>query len=326
MARKPRIHFPGAFYHVISRGNQGQMIFHDDADRNRYLSLLEELPNRFRCKLYAYVLMGNHVHLLVEVTAIPLAKIMQNLQFRYTQYYNRRYQKRGHLFQGRYKAILCDRESYLLELVRYIHLNPVRAGLIRHIDRYRWSSHPMYLRGDGKGGWVSVDAVLKQFGEKRHQAIRRYREFIRDGLGEGHREDYYRVIDQRFLGDDEFVEEVRERGQEAEERLPVDIVLKDIVQAACREFGVRPERVSQRGKSREVSRLRWTIGKLAVEEGGYRLVEVARFFGRDPGVMSRGLRLLEERLVEEKELQRKIGRLQVGIREGRKVKIARRHA
>ncbi len=87
MARKPRIHFPGAFYHVISRGNQGQTVFHDDADRNRYLSLLEELPNRFRCKLYAYVLMGNHVHLLVEVTAIALAKIMQNLQFRYTQYY-----------------------------------------------------------------------------------------------------------------------------------------------------------------------------------------------------------------------------------------------
>ncbi|MGH7771997.1 MAG: transposase, partial [Candidatus Binatia bacterium] len=201
MARKPRVYFPGAFYHVISRGNQGQMIFHDDVDRERYLSLLREVQTRYGPKLYAYVLMGNHVHLLMEVGGVPLSKIMQNLQFRYTRYYNQRYRKIGHLFQGRYKAILCDRESYLLELVRYIHLNPVRAGLTRHIDGYRWSSHPIYLRG-GEERVVSVKAVLEQFGGRRGEAIRQYRKFINDGLGEGHREDYYQVIDQRFLGDE----------------------------------------------------------------------------------------------------------------------------
>lgn len=124
---------------------------------------------------------------------------MQNLQFRYTQHYNRRYRKIGHLFQGRYKAVLCDRDSYLLELVRYIHLNPIRAGLIQRPDRYRWSSHRVYLEGDEKQG-VSVNIVLEQFGKKRREAIRRYREFISDGLGEGHRDDLYEVIDQRFLG------------------------------------------------------------------------------------------------------------------------------
>ena len=124
----------------MSRGNQGQLIFLDDGDRQRYLKLLKELPRQFGCKLYAYVLMDNHVHLLVEVGNLPLSKIMQNLQFRYTQQYNRRYRKVGHLFQGRYKAILCDRDNYLLELVRYIHLNPIRAGLVRRTDRYRWSS------------------------------------------------------------------------------------------------------------------------------------------------------------------------------------------
>ena len=301
------------------------MIFHHDADRQRYLSLLQEVKTRYGLKLYAYVLMGNHVHLLMEVGAVPLSKIMQNLQFRYTRYYNRRYRKVGHLFQGRYKAILCDRESYLLELVRYIHLNPLRAGLIREIDRYRWSSHPIYLRGDEKRE-VSVRAVLEQFGGKRAEAIRRYRKFIHDGLGEGHRGDYYQVIDQRFLGDEEFAEEARERAEEPEERLPVDIDLKDIVKLVCHEFGMRSERLSQREKSREVSQLRWIIGKLAAEEAGYRLVEVARFFRRDPGVMSRGVRLLEERLIQERELQKRVGRLQVLIREGRKPRIARRQA
>ena len=325
MARKPRVHFPGAFYHVISRGNQGQKIFHDDADREGYLSLLQEVQTRYGLKLYAYVLMGNHVHLLVEVGGLPLSKIMQNLQFRYTRYYNRRYRKMGHLFQGRYKAILCDRDSYLLELVRYIHLNPVRAGLVRQIDRYRWSTHPIYLRGDERR-LVSVNSVLEQFGGTRAAAIRRYRKFIHDGLGEGHREDYYQVIDQRFLGDEEFVEEVREKAEEPGERLPVDIDLNDIVKLVCHEFRIRPERVFQRDKSREVSQLRWIIGKLAAEEADCRLVEVARFFRRDPGVVSRGLRLLEERLIEEKGLQKRVSRLQVTIREGRKPKIARRQA
>ena len=326
MARKPRIHFPGAFYHVISRGNHRQAIFHDDADRKRYLSLLEEIPKRYGCKLYAYILMGNHIHLLIEVGGIPLSKIMQSLQFRYTQYYNRRYKKSGHLFQGRYKAILCDRESYLLELVRYIHLNAVRAGLARKVDQYPWSSHWVYLRGDMENRTVSVGLVLKQFGSKRKEAIQRYREFIRDGLGEGHREDYYQVIDQRFLGDEDFVEEAREKGQEPETRQPVDIELKEIVHAACREFGVRAERVCQREKGRQVSRLRWIIAKVAIAEGGYRMVELARYLGRDPGVISRGLRSLDELLLKEKGMQERIRRLQAGIRVGRRVKIARTQA
>jgi REP element-mobilizing transposase RayT len=301
------------------------MIFHDDLDRKRYLSLLEEVQNRYSCKLYAYVLMGNHVHLLEEVGVAPLSTIMQNLQFRYTRYYNLRYGKIGHLFQGRYKAILCDRDNYLLELVRYIHLNPVRAGLSKQVGGYRWSSHGNYLSGDDKGG-VSVRAVLEQFGKKRGEAIRQYREFITEGLGDGHREEYYKVIDQRFLGDEEFVEEVREKLDEPEMRYPVEIELRDIAKLVCDEFGIGAERVYQREKSREVSQLRWIIGKLACEEAGNRLMEVARFFGRDAGVMSRGLRLLAERLAEEKELQRRVDRLRRVMREGRTGRIAKRQA
>lgn len=325
MARKPRVHYPGALYHAMSRGNQGQLIFLDDGDRQRYLNLLKELPRRFGCKLYAYVLMDNHVHLLVEVGNLPLSKIMQNLQFRYTQQYNRRYRKVGHLFQGRYKAILCDRDNYLLELVRYIHLNPIRAGLVRRTDRYRWSSHAMYVKGDETQG-VSVNTVLEQFGSRRRGAIQRYREFISEGMGEGHREDLYQTIDQRFLGDEEFAQEIRERVEEVEDNPPIDIELEEIVKKVCGEFGIHSQRVLGREKSREISEVRWMIGRLAIEQAGYRLMEVARYLNRDPGVMSRGIRHIEERLEQDKQLSRRIGKLQVRMREGRKTKIARRQA
>ena len=131
MARKPRIHFPGALYHVITRGNRRQGIFLDEKDLQRFLTYLSDCKNRFPFRLYAYALMKNHLHLLIEVEENPLSRIMQSLLFGYARYFNRRYGEVGHLFQGRYKAILCDKDAYLLELVRYIHLNPVRAKIVR---------------------------------------------------------------------------------------------------------------------------------------------------------------------------------------------------
>ncbi len=132
-----------------------------------------------------------------------------------------------------------------MELVRYIHLNPIRSGIVRRPDRYRWSSHREYLQGNEAQG-VSVNPVLEQFGKRQKEAIRRYREFTRDGLGEGHRKDLYDVIDQRFLGDEEFVEDTRERVEEPDTKPPVDIALKDIVGVVCSRFNVLPRRVRQR--------------------------------------------------------------------------------
>lgn len=177
MARKPRIHYSGACYHVICRGNQGQRIFRDAADHQRYVQLLQAGRERYGFRLYAYVLMPNHIHHLIEVGPTPLSKIMQNILFRYTRYWNRRYRKIGHLFQGRYKAILCEKESYLLELIRYIHLNPVRSRIIRDPSRYAWSSHAAYLKGDGRG-WLAVKEVLPRWGRHRGEAIAAYQRFV----------------------------------------------------------------------------------------------------------------------------------------------------
>jgi REP element-mobilizing transposase RayT len=173
MARKPRVEYPGAFYHVICRGNHRQVIFRGDADRTFYLERLEKYRQRYGLTVYAYVLMSNHVHLLMEPGKLPLSKIMQGLQFTYTQYFNRKYRKVGHLFQGRYRAILSDRQAYLLELVRYLHLNP---GHIRSpLDpwKYRWSGHGAYL-GKQSSVRVEISAVLGELAKSVGPARRAY--------------------------------------------------------------------------------------------------------------------------------------------------------
>jgi len=141
MTRKSRIHYPGAVYHVILRGNGGEDIFFARQDRTRFYLLLQEGVERYGHRIHAFCCMTNHVHLAIQVAEISLAKIIQNVSFRYTRHINKRKKRIGHLFQGRYKALLIDAETYLLELVRYIHLNPVRAGIVHKPDEYPWSGH-----------------------------------------------------------------------------------------------------------------------------------------------------------------------------------------
>jgi len=136
MARKSRIEYPGAFYHVMTRGNRKQVVFKDDKDRLKFLRKLLEYKEKYGFALYAYILMKNHIHLLIETRDVPLSRIMQGLLQSYTQWYNGKYRVVGHLFQGRYKAILCDKKVYLLNLIRYIHLNCIRVGLVKEPSAY----------------------------------------------------------------------------------------------------------------------------------------------------------------------------------------------
>jgi REP element-mobilizing transposase RayT len=139
MARRPRVHFPGALYHVIARDNKGQRVFRREADFELYLKLLKDYKQELGFLLYAYSLMPTHVHLFLESGDTPLPGLMQRLQFRYRRNYNIRYKTWGHLFQGRYKAILCEKDSYLVELSVYLHLNPVRAGIVQNPKEYLWT-------------------------------------------------------------------------------------------------------------------------------------------------------------------------------------------
>ncbi len=186
--------------------------------------------------------MSNHVHLLVETQYPPLSKFMQGLQFTYTQHYNRKYSKAGHLFQGRYKAILCDRDAYLLELVRYLHLNPARMK--RRVDpwKYPWSSHRAYIGHDCSVG-IEKSLVLVQFGRSEGQARRGYLSFMRESRVMKHEERYYETIDQRFLGDERFIEGVDRKTQGKRE---IDKRVKkgpfsELVAVVAKEYRVDPD-------------------------------------------------------------------------------------
>lgn len=184
MARPLRIEFPGALYHVTARGNARQDIFLDDEDRHLFLSVLDRVVSRFRLRLHACCLTDNHYHLLLETPEGNLSKALRQLNGVYTQAFNRRHGKVGHVLQGRFEAILVERDSYLLELCRYIVLDPVRARITRKPDRYRWSSYRASAGLEPVPGFLMVDWLLSQFGGQRAAAQRRYQTFVAEGIGQ----------------------------------------------------------------------------------------------------------------------------------------------
>ena len=203
MARPLRIEFPGALYHITSRGDRQEAIYEDDEDRRAYLEILGDVVERFGWLCYAYCLMGNHYHLVIETLEGNLAKGMRHLNGVYTQLSNRRHGRVGHLFQGRYKAILIDKDAYWLEVSRYVVLNPVRAGMAKEPGGWPWSSYNATVGTNSAPTWLKVDVLLEQFGQKRSVARRRYKSFVDEGVG---RESLWSELNhQIYLGDDRFV-------------------------------------------------------------------------------------------------------------------------
>jgi hypothetical protein len=264
--------------------------------------------------------MPNHFHLLLEVSRSPLSKAMQSLLYRYTRYYNRRYHKIGHLFQGRYKAILCDRDSYLMELIRYLHLNPVRAGMCKEPGGYRWSSHGEYLRGLSSRG-IAVAQGLGFWGSQRGQALRAYRQFIHDGLKEGHREEYYEVKEQQYLGDDGFVEVVHRALDDQDETRPVRVTMAEVVKAIAQGAGVSIAAILSKGRGRVGSRLRAEAAYIGREVGGIGLTEAAKYLGRDQSTVSLAVKRLEEGFDHDPARRKRLEALCKRLRQGRRRNI-----
>ena len=207
MARPLRIEYPGALYHVTSRGDRQEAIFDDDQDRTAFLNVLGEVISRFRWRCHAYCLMGNHYHLMMETPEGNLTKGMRQLNGVFTQWSNRRHKRSGHLFQGRYKAILVNRDSYFLELARYIVLNPVRAAMVKHPSQWKWSSYGATSGRASAPAWLTTYDLLAEFGKRGAAGRRKYQEFIAEGMG---KESIWKDLQgQIYLGDDDFVEQMR---------------------------------------------------------------------------------------------------------------------
>lgn len=202
MVRPLRIEYEDAVYHVTSRGNAGEDIFRDNIDRKRFLELLGTVVKRFGWICYAYCLMSNHYHLLIETPEPNLSRGMKHLNGVYTQWFNRRHSRAGHLVQGRFKAVLVEKEGYLLELARYIVLNPVRARMVHNPLDWPWSSYRATAGHVDPQDFLTIDWLLSQFGNDPQQAIRAYRAFVRQGKGI---DVWKEVKSGTFLGDELFV-------------------------------------------------------------------------------------------------------------------------
>lgn len=259
MARPLRIEFPGALYHVTSRGNERKDIFLNNKDRQAFLDILARCCNLFNWLCHAYCLMDNHYHLVIETVDGTLSKGMRQLNGVYTQKFNWNHNKVGHIFQGRYKAILIERDTHLLEACRYVVLNPVRAKMVAEPKQWQWSSYLATSGLEVPPAFLSTDWVLQQFGEKANKARQKYRDFVKDGIGRNSIWDDVRC--QILLGDEGFVDKFSDVAKGIE-------ILKEIPRS--QRFLHRPplEQLFMAG-IREDRKLRYRAVFEAVEIHGY---------------------------------------------------------
>jgi putative transposase len=278
MARPLRLEFAGTLYHVTLRGYRREDIYLDDDDRAAWLVVIGDVCARFNWIVHAYCQMTNHYHLLVETVDGNLSKGMRQLNGVYTQRFNRRHGMVGHLFQGRYKAILIQKDAYLLELTRYVVLNPLRARMVSRLEDWPWSSYQTMIGEANVPGWLDADWLLRQFGRERQRAIESCRRFIMEGKGLPSPLDQTRH--QLLLGDDTFVEQFwRDKKLEA---------LREVSKAHRRSVALPLAEYRQRHSDRIEAMAR------AYLSGAYTMSEIGAHFGVHYMTVSRAVRRFEQ--------------------------------
>ncbi len=319
MPRGPRLDAKGALHHVMARGIEKRTIFHTNRDRQDLVNRLADIVPASGTAVYAWSLLPNHFHLVVRTGTVGLSRVMRRLLTGYAVSFNLRHKRVGRLFQNRFKSIVVEEEPYLLELVRYIHLNPFRVGLVKSVgelSRYRWSGHAT-LMGTAERPWQDVEYVLERFGTSVWEARQAYCEFVVDGVSEGRREDLVGgglirsiggrqnipelsrgrerwAFDERVLGSSEYVVSLLEGEEAARERREMTAperkqALDHLVSFAGSQTGLRREEVISGSRRRHVVRCRGIVGYLAVCELGIPVAEVGRSLGVSIQSILRGL-------------------------------------
>ena len=209
MARALRITFPGAFYHITSRGNERKAVFKSNRDREKFLEYLESATQRYDAVIHTYCLMDNHYHLLLETPVGNLPQIMRHINGAYTTYFNTKRMRSGHLFQGRYKAILVDVDEYVKELSRYIHLNPVRAKMVEKPEDYKWSSYRFFVGKEKVPPWLNTELIMGYFGSGKVERINKYSRFINSIVGRKHNNPLENVVSSTLLGSEGFISYIK---------------------------------------------------------------------------------------------------------------------
>jgi len=319
MPRQARLDIPGALHHIMVRGINKSTIFEDDQDRVQFLNRLGGNVIDARASVYAWVLMTNHAHILFKSGKQGISAVMRRQLTWYAQYFNRRHGRSGHLFENRYKSILCDEENYLLALIRYIHLNPIRGGIVETVEelnRYPWCGHSAMV-GKRECPWMDVDYVLLQVNAQKRRAQNAYRRFVGEGISMGHQPEltggglirskggWSQVLsarrsgqeeeyDERILGSGDFVSAAL---KEAEEKTRLQLKFRQtgrtftkIIEQECGAADISPHELKGGSRRRIVSRVRIKIAKRGLDEFGLSLAEIARHVGVSTSGIARAIK------------------------------------
>lgn len=274
MSRPIRLQFPGALYHVTSRGDRKSLVFHDQNDRLMWLSILAEVCALYNFVIHGYCQMSNHYHIVVETVDGNLAQGMQQLNGIYSQYFNRRHGLVGHVFQGRYKAILIQREAYLMEVARYVVLNPVRAGMVQAPEDWQWSSYPYILGTYTAPPWLEVASTLQMFSSEAELAVAAYRRFVTAGICAPN--PLLNTRHQLILGDDAFVTAARQP--------PAANALRAVPKLQRRALALSLADYQQQAPSRDEAM------HDAYSSTAYTMEQIAAFFGVSSKTVSRAIK------------------------------------
>ena len=307
MSRSLRIEYPGAFYHITARGNERKAIFRAKENYEKFISYLESATQRYGAQIHCFCLMPNHYHLLLETPWGNLHTILHHLNTSYTNYFNAKTRRAGHLLQGRYHAILVEKDSYALELSRYIHLNPVRARLVSDPARYSWSSYSIYI-GMGKGcGWLEKRFILNQISTKERRAQKGYEKYVKEGARQKMDHPLEKVVGSTLLGSDGFIEWVRAKWIEKKD------ISRDV--PALRRLARWPDLSTILRQTRKVfgsgtAESRRVALYLSHRLSGASLREVGKFFGGiGPSAVTQNTRRFGVRLAEDRGLSEKVDSL-----------------
>lgn len=259
MTRPLRIQYPNAWYHVMNRGRHGEPLYGDAQDHLDFIDLLKETCSMWNVKIAAYCLMTNHYHLLIQTPQANLDRCMRHINGIYTQRFNRKHHVDGQLFRGRYKAILVDADSYLLEIVRYIHRNPVRADIVKHPEDYRWSSYREYIHESTGGKWLNRDFVLEMLDNNRARQVKAFTDFMKNEESEEIQDFYAKKNTPAFLGTNKFIEKIKARyfgikkNQEISQIKYLEPAIEDIKQIVSKVYKVKTDSLlkSRRGTNNE---------------------------------------------------------------------------
>ena len=317
MTRPLRIEYPGAYYHVMNRGLSHGEVFLEDGDREQFFKLIGEITRLWGLRVHAYCLMDTHYHLLLQTPKGELSRAMRHLDGIYTLKFNRSHGRDGPLFRGRYKAILIDAEEYFLAVARYIHRNPLEAGIVRDINQYKWSSHRGYLDQKRSPDWLDTETLLARFG-KGWRRVKEYEGFMHCGVEKELREFYRERFQRPILGSKAFVawvkEKIGERAKVEEEkpqsRRVFGLGLQEIVRATARVYGKRVEELGKKRRGYE-NEARAMAMYLCRTLGGYKLTEIGRVLGLEKySSVSSACLAMKARVEKERRLARRVRKVE----------------